>query len=320
MLNAYALAADGAPTGLLGQKWWRREARKKRKDCQHRTVDEKETRYWLSAIRGAALCLTAVGGRAWFQLDRGGDRYATLKALHESEQWFTVRSTYAHRFLVGRRRTIRLRHAVSESKVWVLALEKSKAPREHAAVEIAQELVPHEGRQRRDQALLGSGFQRAEVVRDNLVERTELGPALAVRGAGTVRARVRGRQHGSHRRAQAHAACRACSRPKCRKLQASVSGETAGRRRRPPLAAVLSSPCRRRTPSPKPARVCATRGVWGRSRGRRPRRFVSHARPTAHAEDARVGAPLAARAQRGQSHGGSGLRHDQWRRRDSRVW
>jgi hypothetical protein len=117
VINAYALAADGTPIGLLGQKWWRREAQKKRKDCQHRTVDEKETKHWLSAIRGSELCLNAVGSRAWFQIDREGDRYATLKTLQESGHWFTVRSTYAHRHLAGRRRTIRLRHAVAQSRV-----------------------------------------------------------------------------------------------------------------------------------------------------------------------------------------------------------
>jgi hypothetical protein len=117
VMNAYAIAADGTPIGLLGQKWWRREARAKRWDCQDRTVDEKETRYWLSAIRGSELCLSAAGARAWFQLDREGDRYATLKALNESQQWFTVRSTYGHRFLVGQPRTRRLRHAVGASKI-----------------------------------------------------------------------------------------------------------------------------------------------------------------------------------------------------------
>jgi hypothetical protein len=117
VINAYALAMDGTPIGLLGQQWWKREAHLKRRDCQFRTVDQKETQYWLSAIRAATQSMSANGTRAWLQLDREGDRYATLKTLHESGQWFTVRSTYGHRFLVGRRRTIRLRHAVAESKV-----------------------------------------------------------------------------------------------------------------------------------------------------------------------------------------------------------
>ena len=117
VMNAYAVAADGTPIGILGQKWWRREAGAKRSDCADRTVDEKETRHWRDAIQGSELCLSAAGTRAWFQLDREGDRYATLKALDESGHWFTVRSTYGHRFLRGQPRSRRLRHAVSSSKV-----------------------------------------------------------------------------------------------------------------------------------------------------------------------------------------------------------
>ena len=117
IMNAYALSADGTPIGLLGQHWWKRESRKKRRDCQHRRVEDKETKYWLRAIAGADLLLTAVGTRAWFQIDREGDRFATLRALHDSGHWFTVRSTYGHRYLVGRKRSVRLRHAVARAKV-----------------------------------------------------------------------------------------------------------------------------------------------------------------------------------------------------------
>ena len=117
VMNAYALASDGTPVGLLGQHWWKRVARKKRRDCQRRIVEDKETKYWLRAIKGADLLLSAVGTRAWFQIDREGGRFATLKTLHESGHWFTVRSTYGHRYLVGRPRNVRLRHAVAQCKV-----------------------------------------------------------------------------------------------------------------------------------------------------------------------------------------------------------
>jgi hypothetical protein len=117
VMNAYALSSDGTPVGLLGQQWWKRVARKKRRDCQHRVVEDKETKYWLRAIKGADLLLSTVGTRAWFQIDREGDRFATLKTLYESGHWFTVRSTYGHRYLVGRPRNVRLRHAVAQSKV-----------------------------------------------------------------------------------------------------------------------------------------------------------------------------------------------------------
>ena len=73
VMNAYALASDGTPVGLLGQHWWKRVARKKRRDCQRRIVEDKETKYWLRAIKGADLLLSAVGTRAWFQIDREGD-------------------------------------------------------------------------------------------------------------------------------------------------------------------------------------------------------------------------------------------------------
>src|SRR6188768_2537666 len=33
--------------------------------------------------------LSSVGTRAWFQIDREGDRFVTLKTLHESSHWFT---------------------------------------------------------------------------------------------------------------------------------------------------------------------------------------------------------------------------------------
>jgi hypothetical protein len=117
VINSYAISATGTPIGLLGQQWWKRESHKKRNDCQHRVVEDKETKYWLNAIKSAALLLSAMGSRAWFQIDREGDRFATLKTLHDSGHWFTVRSTYGHRYLVGRKRSVRLRHAVAQAKV-----------------------------------------------------------------------------------------------------------------------------------------------------------------------------------------------------------
>ena len=119
VINSYAITSTGTPIGILGQQWWKREACRKRTDCDRRPVDQKETKYWLQAIRAAELLLTAVGTRAWFVIDREGDRYATLKALHDSGQWFTVRSTYGHRFLVGERRNVRLRHKVARAPVRV---------------------------------------------------------------------------------------------------------------------------------------------------------------------------------------------------------
>jgi hypothetical protein len=46
--------------------------------------------------------------------------------------------------------------------LWVLALEKSEASPEHPAVTVARELVLHEGRQRRDDVVVSSGFERGD--------------------------------------------------------------------------------------------------------------------------------------------------------------
>ncbi|WP_394827950.1 hypothetical protein [Pendulispora albinea] len=107
------------PLGVLNQQWWIRARRKKRIDCQSRPLEDKETRHWVDAIRDATLALTAGGSKAWFQVDREGDRYWTLKALRDSGEWFTVRSTYAHRFVYAGnlRRLQRLRDVARKGKV-----------------------------------------------------------------------------------------------------------------------------------------------------------------------------------------------------------
>jgi Transposase Tn5 dimerisation domain len=117
LVHAYAVSPRGVPLGIVDQQWWVRAPRKKRKDCQRRALQDKETLHWVRAIEQATRALD--GQRAWFQIDREGDRYWTLKALHDSGQWFTVRSTYAHRFVFtgGSRRQRRLRNVARAAPV-----------------------------------------------------------------------------------------------------------------------------------------------------------------------------------------------------------
>jgi hypothetical protein len=111
VIHAYAVTPGGVPLGVLNQQWWARPRRKKRNDCTARPLEEKETRHWVNAIHEAAATLKDARSKAWFQIDREGDRYWTLKALRDSGEWFTVRSTYAHRFVYAgnlrRRRRLR---------------------------------------------------------------------------------------------------------------------------------------------------------------------------------------------------------------------
>jgi hypothetical protein len=69
-----------------------RQALKKRNHCEKHELHDKETIHWVRSIEQTASVLD--GQRAWFQLDREGDPYWTLNALHHSGQWFTVPWTY----------------------------------------------------------------------------------------------------------------------------------------------------------------------------------------------------------------------------------
>jgi len=104
VVHSYAVSSDGVPLGIVDQQWWNRVPQMKRNDCRRRVVEEKETRYWLRTIESSNERLSGANTRLWFQVDREGDRYATLKALHNTGQWFTVRSTYGSRFVQRGRR------------------------------------------------------------------------------------------------------------------------------------------------------------------------------------------------------------------------
>lgn len=118
VVHAYAVSSDGIPLGVLNQQWWIRARRQKRNDCDDRPLDDKESQHWVNAIGDAAMTLDAVRTRPWFQVDREGDRYWTLKALQDCGGWFTVRSTYAHRFVFAgaRKRRLRLRAAIAKGR------------------------------------------------------------------------------------------------------------------------------------------------------------------------------------------------------------
>lgn len=117
LVHAYAISPRGVPVGIVDQQWWVRQPRKKRNDCQRRALQDKETVHWVRSIEQATKALD--GQQAWFQIDREGDRYWTLKALHDSGQCFTVRSTYAHRFVFtgGSRRQRRLHNVARAAPV-----------------------------------------------------------------------------------------------------------------------------------------------------------------------------------------------------------
>jgi hypothetical protein len=135
VIHAYAVAEDGTPVGTLNQQWWARPPRHKRHDCNDRPLGEKETAHWVRAIEDAARALAdRPGPRAWFQVDREGDRFWTLFALHRTSQWFTVRSIYAHRLVITKSgRQQRLRDAARKGRLrGIVRLELPARPKRAA--------------------------------------------------------------------------------------------------------------------------------------------------------------------------------------------
>lgn len=105
VIDAIAVSPQGSPLGVCALQWWARPNRKP-KHRHHwsaaRKVAEKETQHWLDAIEGVSKTFAPSGTRVWFQLDREGDAWPTLRKLTESGQWFTVRSRSNRRLRTAR--------------------------------------------------------------------------------------------------------------------------------------------------------------------------------------------------------------------------
>lgn len=102
VMNAIAVAPDGTPLGVFGQKYWVRPpeafvkvSRRKRKLAQ------KETRYWLEAMESGIAAWSKVNAetKLWFQLDRGGDFREMLQWARENDHWITIRAAHDRRAL-----------------------------------------------------------------------------------------------------------------------------------------------------------------------------------------------------------------------------
>ena len=95
VVDALAVDPEGVAVGWLDLTFWTRGAPSPPNGTyarRARPLHEKETRHWVDAIQKANASLQQHGLRAWFQIDREGDSPALLTALHETSQWWTVRS------------------------------------------------------------------------------------------------------------------------------------------------------------------------------------------------------------------------------------
>lgn len=99
VMSALAVASDGTPQGLIGQKYWTRSRarRPSKKQLKRRPTQEKETQHWLDVMAEARahLALHAPSTKPWFQLDRAGDAWPLLVAGARGQGcWFTTRAAW----------------------------------------------------------------------------------------------------------------------------------------------------------------------------------------------------------------------------------
>jgi hypothetical protein len=102
VMNAIAVARDGTPVGLFGQKYWVRPVGPSIKGSRRkRKLAQKETRFWLEAMELgiAAWAAAKVETKLWFQLDRGGDFREMLQWARDNDHWVTVRASFDRRAL-----------------------------------------------------------------------------------------------------------------------------------------------------------------------------------------------------------------------------
>lgn len=103
VMGAIAVSPTGIPLGVTALEWWTRPSKKASQRASHenRKTQDKETKYWLRAIRSTVETFAHTGTHAWFQLDREADSWPVLEELARSGHSFTVRSNHDRRLLGG---------------------------------------------------------------------------------------------------------------------------------------------------------------------------------------------------------------------------
>ncbi|MBK9032721.1 MAG: IS4 family transposase [Myxococcales bacterium] len=99
-MSALVVAPDGVPLGLSALEMWTRSTERApdyRHDC--RTVDERETRFWLAAAEQTATLMQTAAPQTlpWLQLDRGADSAHVLLDLAKLGVAYTVRASINRR-------------------------------------------------------------------------------------------------------------------------------------------------------------------------------------------------------------------------------
>lgn len=96
-MTAIAVRSDGVPLGISSQVFWTREKGQKNKKTtrRKRSIQDKETRYWLEAIEQTESIFKQENPdcKRWYQLDRGADFSEMLFWAVSSNSWVTLRAS-----------------------------------------------------------------------------------------------------------------------------------------------------------------------------------------------------------------------------------
>lgn len=100
-MSALAVARDGTPIGVCGQRMWVRSARSQCKPYEGPTA-RSESRFWLELLDEVSAAFASEGNaRPWFQMDRGGDMWPLFQLAVDHDALLTVRAVYDRELETG---------------------------------------------------------------------------------------------------------------------------------------------------------------------------------------------------------------------------
>lgn len=96
-MTAFAMASNGCPIGICGQRMWVRDGRSRHANARRSgDLHDRETRFWLELLTEshAEFARSAPGCTPWYQLDRGADCWPVLALARSADLLLTVRATH----------------------------------------------------------------------------------------------------------------------------------------------------------------------------------------------------------------------------------
>lgn len=120
MHTALALSPDGLPLGVVGQETWARDAKKrgKRHRRKKKSIDEKESRKWLTGLDWVNQRIAPVAKQVCVVADREADVFEYMKHPREANVDILLRATQPRRVLIETATTpISLKDAVEQLQV-----------------------------------------------------------------------------------------------------------------------------------------------------------------------------------------------------------